>query len=150
MQFRDMASLAPIFAKMESTGGVQCAGGVTDIKQEIQCTTANQQFVLHDSQGFEPGEVENLRIVQDFLRSRNKNVDIREQVDVVWYVLRPIASAIDQQTVSKVMYAHPQCGRSQPRYRHRKIPRPANEREIGKTWVILSLCTLGQYLIASG
>lgn len=50
--------------------------GETDITKEIQCALADQQFVLHDSQGFEPGEYENMSLVEEFLRNR--------QVDAVW------------------------------------------------------------------
>ncbi|KZP30059.1 hypothetical protein FIBSPDRAFT_142700 [Athelia psychrophila] len=65
--------------------------GVHDIKNEITCS-ANQQFVLHDSQGFEGGEAKNLAIVEEFLKSRGSSVDISEQVHAVWLCL-PISIA---------------------------------------------------------
>ncbi|KZP15875.1 hypothetical protein FIBSPDRAFT_1047820 [Athelia psychrophila] len=60
--------------------------GVHDINREIICR-ANQQFVLHDSQGFEGGEAENLAIVEQFLKDRGAGVDISEQVHAVWLCL---------------------------------------------------------------
>ncbi|KZP15889.1 hypothetical protein FIBSPDRAFT_1047834 [Athelia psychrophila] len=60
--------------------------GVHDINREIICR-ANQQFVLHDSQGFEGGEAENLAIVEQFLKDRGADVDISEQVHAVWLCL---------------------------------------------------------------
>ncbi|KZP16634.1 hypothetical protein FIBSPDRAFT_865778 [Athelia psychrophila] len=60
--------------------------GVHDINKEITCR-ANRQFVLHDSQGFEGGETNNLAIVEKFLKSRGSSVDISEQVHAVWLCL---------------------------------------------------------------
>ncbi|KZP07225.1 hypothetical protein FIBSPDRAFT_804219 [Athelia psychrophila] len=62
------------------------AAGVHEINREIICK-ANQQFVLHDSQGFEGGEANNLAIVQTFLKDRGASVDISEQVHAVWLCL---------------------------------------------------------------
>lgn len=58
--------------------------GESDIDKEIICE-ANKQFVLHDSQGFEGGEVENISIVRGFLERRNATVAIKDQVHAVWY-----------------------------------------------------------------
>ncbi|KZP09850.1 hypothetical protein FIBSPDRAFT_938325 [Athelia psychrophila] len=60
--------------------------GEHDINKEITCR-ANQQFVLHDSQGFEGGEANNLAIVEKFLKGRGSSVDISEQVHAVWLCL---------------------------------------------------------------
>lgn len=50
---------------------------MSEIDKEIICVV-NKQFVLHDSQGFEPGEETNLRIVRNFLAKRGPNMDIKE------------------------------------------------------------------------
>ncbi|KAF7969974.1 hypothetical protein HWV62_25458 [Athelia sp. TMB] len=65
--------------------------GISNINQEITCQ-ANPQFVLHDSQGFEGGETENLQTVETFLLGRGEHVDISQQVHAVWLCL-PIPSA---------------------------------------------------------
>ncbi|KAF7973926.1 hypothetical protein HWV62_13986 [Athelia sp. TMB] len=65
--------------------------GVSDINQEIICR-ANPQFVLHDSQGFEGGETENLQRVETFLKERGASVNISKQVHAVWLCL-PIPTA---------------------------------------------------------
>ncbi|KAG2052520.1 hypothetical protein BDR06DRAFT_957503 [Suillus hirtellus] len=44
----------------------------------------NNRFVLHDSKGFEPGEVENLTIVQNFIERRRNMPDLKDQLHAVW------------------------------------------------------------------
>ncbi|KZP08876.1 hypothetical protein FIBSPDRAFT_964416 [Athelia psychrophila] len=68
------------------TNVASVVAGVHDINKEIKCR-ANPQFVLHDSQGFEAGEANNLAIVERFLESRGSSVDISEQVHAVWLCL---------------------------------------------------------------
>ncbi|KZP16637.1 hypothetical protein FIBSPDRAFT_794309 [Athelia psychrophila] len=68
------------------TNVTSVVAGVHDINKEIRCR-ANRQFVLHDSQGFEGGETNNLAIVEKFLTSRGSSVDISEQVHAVWLCL---------------------------------------------------------------
>ncbi|KAJ7055574.1 hypothetical protein C8F01DRAFT_453939 [Mycena amicta] len=58
--------------------------GKSDINEEI-ISPQNHRFVLHDSQGFEPGDVSNLDVVTSFLRERNgKNVPLERRVHAVW------------------------------------------------------------------
>ncbi|KAG1892894.1 uncharacterized protein F5891DRAFT_1282272 [Suillus fuscotomentosus] len=44
----------------------------------------NDRFVLHDSKGFEPGEVENLTIVRKFIERRRNMPDLKDQLHAVW------------------------------------------------------------------
>ncbi|KAG2055902.1 hypothetical protein BDR06DRAFT_881058, partial [Suillus hirtellus] len=44
----------------------------------------NDRFVLHDSKGFEPGDEDNLNIVQDFIRRRRAMPDLKDQLHAVW------------------------------------------------------------------
>jgi len=44
----------------------------------------NNKFVLHDSKGFEPGEEDNLKIVQDFINRRRAETDLKDQLHAVW------------------------------------------------------------------
>ncbi|KAG1810483.1 uncharacterized protein HD556DRAFT_1454633 [Suillus plorans] len=44
----------------------------------------NDRFVLHDSKGFEPGEVENLTIVQKIIERRRNMPDLKDQLHAVW------------------------------------------------------------------
>ena len=46
---------------------------------------SNERFVLHDSNGFEPGENDNLQSVKAFIESRKTHKDIREQLHAVWW-----------------------------------------------------------------
>jgi len=57
--------------------------GVSDINTEI-ISDDNEQFVLHDSQGFEPGEVDNFEIVKNFIESRSAMPDIKDKVHAIW------------------------------------------------------------------
>jgi len=46
----------------------------------------NTRFILHDSNGFEPGESDNLAAVKQFIERRKNHTDIKEQLHAVWYV----------------------------------------------------------------
>ena len=61
--------------------------GVSNINAAI-VARENGRFVLHDSQGFEPGEDENFKKVVDFLKVRKDMPNVRDQVHAVWYVYR--------------------------------------------------------------
>jgi hypothetical protein len=52
--------------------------GVSNINTEI-IPHNNKHFVLHDSQGFEPGEEDNFEIVGDFIKSRDALPDIKDK-----------------------------------------------------------------------
>jgi len=53
----------------------------------------NRRFVLHDSMGFEPGDVENFETVTKFLNKRKEERDIKNQVHAVWLCFRiPVSS----------------------------------------------------------
>ena len=61
--------------------------GISNINTAI-IAKENGRFVLHDSQGFEHGEGENLKNVVDFLKDRKDMPNVRDQVHAVWYVYR--------------------------------------------------------------
>ncbi|KAG1858794.1 hypothetical protein DFJ58DRAFT_781762 [Suillus subalutaceus] len=44
----------------------------------------NDKFVLHDSKGFEPGDEDNLKIVQDFIERRKNMPALKDQLYAVW------------------------------------------------------------------
>jgi hypothetical protein len=46
---------------------------------------------LHDSQGFEPGEVENLKLAKDFIRKRSQQPELKDRLHAIWYDPRPRA-----------------------------------------------------------
>ncbi|CAG8778637.1 723_t:CDS:2, partial [Acaulospora colombiana] len=54
-----------------------------DINREI-LSKENTRFVLHDSQGFEPGEVDNFQRVRDFIQTRNKMPDLKDKLHAIW------------------------------------------------------------------
>ncbi|KAL4065553.1 hypothetical protein V8B97DRAFT_1875211, partial [Scleroderma yunnanense] len=57
--------------------------GKTDIYKELISET-NTRFILHDSNGFEPGENDNLAVVREFIDKRKNHQDIKEQLHAVW------------------------------------------------------------------
>ena len=47
----------------------------------------NQFFVLHDSKGFEPGDLSNFEIVREFVQQRSRNdIPLSERIHGLWYV----------------------------------------------------------------
>ncbi|KAJ7889038.1 hypothetical protein B0H13DRAFT_1626845 [Mycena leptocephala] len=59
--------------------------GVCDINFEIT-SRHNPLFVVHDSEGFEPGDVTRFENVQTFLQSRGGSVPLRDRVHAIWWV----------------------------------------------------------------
>ncbi|KAL4074737.1 hypothetical protein V8B97DRAFT_1868358, partial [Scleroderma yunnanense] len=57
--------------------------GLAEITEEL-VSEQNKRFVLHDSKGFEQGDVDNLSIVKEFIKSRKNNQEIKEQLHAVW------------------------------------------------------------------
>jgi hypothetical protein len=57
--------------------------GVSDINTEI-ISGDNEQFILHDSQGFEPGEDNNFEIVKNFIETRNVMPDLKDKIHAIW------------------------------------------------------------------
>jgi hypothetical protein len=57
--------------------------GDADIDHEF-ISPQNDKFVLHDSKGFEPGEVDNLKIVRDFIDRRRNMSAPEHQLHAVW------------------------------------------------------------------
>lgn len=58
--------------------------GICDIHTEIT-SSQNPRFVVHDSQGFEPGAVDNLNIVKSFLEQR-ASAPLKDRIHAVWQV----------------------------------------------------------------
>ncbi|KAH9942620.1 hypothetical protein B0H21DRAFT_824081 [Amylocystis lapponica] len=57
--------------------------GISSIEDEIT-SESNQRFVLHDSQGYEPGEVENFRILEEFIKWRTQETDVSKKLHAIW------------------------------------------------------------------
>lgn len=58
--------------------------GEADIDREI-LSEENPQFLLHDSQGFEQGEDKNFKIVEDFIKRREEETEIKNKLHAIWY-----------------------------------------------------------------
>ena len=69
--------------------------GVSNIDTEI-IGSENGRFVMHDSQGFEHGEGNNLQKVIDFLKARKDMPNVRDQVHAVWYVYRSSITCVNK------------------------------------------------------
>lgn len=58
--------------------------GQAEINQEFT-SNENNLFVLHDSQGFEPGDTLNFEIVREFIEKRSdKHLELKDQLHAVW------------------------------------------------------------------
>jgi len=57
--------------------------GEADIEKEF-VSTQNQYFVLHDSKGFEPGDISNFEIVRKFVEDRSKKQLLKERIHGLW------------------------------------------------------------------
>jgi hypothetical protein len=52
------------------------------------CPNDNDRFILHDSEGFEPGEVGKLNTVKNFIQDRRNRPDLSERLHAIWWVTR--------------------------------------------------------------
>lgn len=68
--------------------------GISDINTAIMARE-NGRFVLHDSQGFEPGEDRNFQTVVNFLKARKNMPDVKDQVHAVWLCF-PVPLSADE------------------------------------------------------
>jgi hypothetical protein len=44
----------------------------------------NNHFILHDSKGFEPGDLNQYQIVKDFIDKRMGMSELKEKLHAVW------------------------------------------------------------------
>ncbi|KJA17892.1 hypothetical protein HYPSUDRAFT_205864 [Hypholoma sublateritium FD-334 SS-4] len=61
--------------------------GKCDIEEEIY-SSQNDLFVLHDSQGFEPGEVDNFNKVKRFIDQRTQMPLIKDRLHAIWLCIQ--------------------------------------------------------------
>jgi len=59
--------------------------GKADINKEF-CPNDNVRFILHDSEGFEPGERAKFNTVMKFIEDRSKRPDPSERLHAIWCV----------------------------------------------------------------
>ncbi|KAJ8517846.1 hypothetical protein ONZ45_g5007 [Pleurotus djamor] len=57
--------------------------GAADINFEIT-SDENDRVVVHDSKGFESGKVDNVDIVNEFIKERSAMSDIKDQLHAIW------------------------------------------------------------------
>jgi hypothetical protein len=57
--------------------------GDANINTEI-FSKDNERFVLHDSKGFEHGDIGNVKTVQKFIDERNNMPEIKDKLHAVW------------------------------------------------------------------
>jgi len=61
--------------------------GRSNIEDEL-FSPNNDRFIVHDSEGFEPGELKNFKIVKDFIDKRNREEHIKDRVHAVWHCIQ--------------------------------------------------------------
>ncbi|KAI6163975.1 hypothetical protein EDD17DRAFT_1808053 [Pisolithus thermaeus] len=70
--------------------GTDTAGVANDQPGKAQIgngliSSQNDRFILHDSQGFEPGEGRNYDIVKSFIEAKKKEPHIKDRLHAVWF-----------------------------------------------------------------
>jgi len=73
--------------KIDTIQASNLKSGVSDINEELT-SPSNDRFVLHDSQGFEPGEVDNFNTVTGFIDKRVKETHIKDQLHAIWFCIQ--------------------------------------------------------------
>ncbi|KAK7464206.1 hypothetical protein VKT23_006372 [Stygiomarasmius scandens] len=57
--------------------------GISNIEDEI-ISEENDRFVIHDSQGYEPGDPTKFQQLQDFIEKRSGAVKLADKIHVIW------------------------------------------------------------------
>ncbi|KAH9168560.1 hypothetical protein EDB89DRAFT_2245147 [Lactarius sanguifluus] len=84
--------------------------GEADIQHEF-VSPDNQFFVLHDSKGFEPGDLSNFETVRKFIRQRSgPEVPLGERIHGLWYVNIFFSSTDASFTVIRLCTETPTAG----------------------------------------
>ena len=55
-----------------------------DIQNEM-VFKGNPGFIFHYSCGFEAGDAQELKLVQEFIEQRSKTTNLKEQLHAIWY-----------------------------------------------------------------
>jgi hypothetical protein len=80
--------------------------GDHDIEDEL--VFANHRgYVFHDSKGFEAGCGDELKIVQDFVRSKSQERRLGDRLHAIWYGSFSLASTLGNSRVSLLRYCIP-------------------------------------------
>jgi hypothetical protein len=64
--------------------------GIHDI--ELGIPSQDGKCIIHDSRGFQGGDVAEVEILKTFLKNRATNPDLIERLHVIWYVAQMILS----------------------------------------------------------
>ncbi|KII91619.1 hypothetical protein PLICRDRAFT_89891 [Plicaturopsis crispa FD-325 SS-3] len=78
--------------------------GIHNIDDEITYE-ANPGFVFHDSRGFESGTVEELTLMNEFIKQRSEGTELRQRLHAIWYCL-PLDDARPIQPVEINFFEH--------------------------------------------
>jgi hypothetical protein len=62
--------------------------GEHNIENELTFTN-HQGYVFHDSRGFEAGDKNELKIVQEFVRRRSQGRELANRLHAIWFVRVP-------------------------------------------------------------
>ncbi|KDQ18629.1 hypothetical protein BOTBODRAFT_29007 [Botryobasidium botryosum FD-172 SS1] len=71
---------------VDNLEGSNFVPGRCNIDEEIT-STQNARFCLHDSQGFEPGEQNNVEVVKRFIIQRSEKEHIRDKIHAIWHCI---------------------------------------------------------------
>jgi hypothetical protein len=61
-----------------------CKAGISDIEWEFR-SLQNPCLILHNSQGFSHGSANNFNIVQKFIETCCKMIDLKDRLHAIWF-----------------------------------------------------------------
>ncbi|KAG6336076.1 hypothetical protein ID866_3002 [Astraeus odoratus] len=76
--------------------------GIANIDKEL-VSKQNDRFILHDSQGLEPGETENYSAIKSFIKRRSSHTDIKEQLHAIWFCFQIPLSCNGERLIERGM-----------------------------------------------
>ena len=53
---------------------------------EHQITYHGSNFIFHDSQGFESGSTQELKVAWEFIERRSTKTELKDQLHAIWYL----------------------------------------------------------------
>ncbi|KAK5121572.1 hypothetical protein LTR85_004744 [Meristemomyces frigidus] len=87
--------------------------GEHDVRDEIKIP-GREDFILHDSKGFEGGSSAQLDAVEEFVRERVEEHDLGKQLHVIWFCVEASSTRVVQAATERLFKAMSGCQRRVP------------------------------------
>ncbi|RYC65740.1 hypothetical protein CHU98_g413 [Xylaria longipes] len=78
--------------------------GIHNVEEEI--TWKNRpDLIIHDSRGFEAGEVAEFDVVENFLKKKSKETELAQRLHVIWFCVEASSTRMKQASTEKLFQA---------------------------------------------